>query len=181
MFCLLGRGTRLLHATKAQAKREPSVNLSRPRFVLFCFVFIPYNTPLRDTTKTSVCFYLYVTWTVEPSNHAGWVVSHGVQRKQLAPYRILFTGPSIALRAQTHIHHIGVAIAKEAQNEGHSGLRATGISRSHVKRSVTQRGAPCVVTRTCDYLASNNDQAYVGGRARSTWGPTSGRERVHCS
>jgi hypothetical protein len=53
--------------------------------------------------KTSVCFYLYVAWTVEPSNHVGWVVSHSVQCKILASYCVLSTGPSIALRAQTHI------------------------------------------------------------------------------
>ena len=87
--------------------------------------------------------------------------------------------PSRCVHKRTYAK--GVAIAKEAQNEGHRGLRATGISRSHVKRAVTQRGAPCVVSRTCDYLASNNDQVYVGGCARSTWGPTSGSERVHCS
>jgi hypothetical protein len=41
-------------------------------FVLFSFVFIPYNTPLRDTTKTSVCFYLNVAWTLEPRTRMGF-------------------------------------------------------------------------------------------------------------
>ena len=50
----------------------------------------------------------------------------------------------IACTTEAHIHQIGVAIAKNAQNEGHRGLRATAISRSHVKRAVTQRGALCV-------------------------------------
>ncbi len=40
---------------------------------VFCFVlvFIPCNALLRDTTNTSVCFYLNVTWAVEPSYLVG--------------------------------------------------------------------------------------------------------------
>jgi hypothetical protein len=80
-----------------------------------------------------------------------------------------------------HIRRIGVAIAKEAR----IGLRATGISRSHVKHAVTQRGAPCVVTRICDYLACDNDQEYryhllmcMRGRARGSAKGLACRARV---
>jgi hypothetical protein len=77
-----------------------------------CFVFIPYKIPFRDTTKTLVCFYLYVTWTVEQSYVVGWVVfaQRTIQQRRLhLTASVLLDHTSRCVHKRTYA--IGVAIA----------------------------------------------------------------------